>query len=201
MKEKKRMVGIFVEQVIDGVLSNLQAKYRGKVVKLQQPAHAEVADSSDYDRVAKGFMEYESVTVLRIGDSNITWVIAKGKASGTYAVRPLYCILTAIPFDDPSLAKNNALIRQAFMAATYFKNSLGVGLDDGSFQTHRKSQFAVQMTKLMQKQLPDYIAQGVEYDDKVIDWTKPLVSKSMLFKPTFTAFVTEAVQKVLETNS
>lgn len=186
-----------VKELLKKVYATLIERNKPQEIVLPKPADAEIADDSDYERTAIGYMRYKTVNLFKFGSK--TYMIGNGEKFGKYPAEPFDSDLLALEVlvNESTELKENLF--KEIETSTYFRNSLIYGMDDGRVQISMQSKLGVKLGEIIQTKLIDFVAQKPEYDKRYfsVSTLKPINTKCMTYKPKFADFLVETIEKIL----
>jgi len=199
MKNKKA-VGITVGDLLKNTVKTLTTRNAAKEISLPDGAEAEIANDSDWHRTRVGYMHYEKVNLLNIGDRN--WAIGRGEKWGSYPAEPYDSDILALRFDAGNKTDGRIVeeIRRGIETSSYFQNSLVYGYADGNLGVCKSGRFGEEILKALKPKVSSFIAQKAEYDEEhiLMSTLQYPTTQVMLYKPNFVDFLTETIEKVLK---
>ena len=170
------------------------ARHGAKEIIFPKLVESEIADDSDYDQTHIGCMGYHTVALLCLDGK--PWAMGFGEKCGDYPGGQYTCDLIALESQvmEPSV---DELIEQVSQS-TYFRNSLLVGLRDGTVRTREQSIFGHKIVENLGDATP-YVAQFAGYDTSLhVPRIKgPAITKVMLYKPAIVDALADAIEKTL----
>lgn len=189
--------GLSVRDLLVRAFSALEIQLNGRRILLPARTRAEIADDSDYHRTRKGYMQYESATVLKVGEKG--WAVAFGTACGSYPADPYDCDISAVPFshqgtlDDRAIAK----ICEALQRSGYFRSSLIYGMADGKLVIADNG-FGKTVFNRLKTKTPKFITQPLVTDPRFFTLDmRPLVTAPLRYQEAFTQVLVDAFLAVL----
>lgn len=188
-----------VRELLRQVYEKIGKELRGKQITLSDKATSEIANDSDWHRRRIGYMGYESVVLVQIGEKN--WVLGFGVACGSYPAYPYSSDIVALSIspDGKSDEELTQEIYKAIETTSYFQNSIICGMADGQLFLNKNTPFGKKMTGILQSGIKDYIAQNLETDPTVFLMDlRPVVKSSMKYKPEFVDFLKDFITGLLK---
>ena len=187
-----------VRELLQQVCENIGKELRGKQITLPNKATSEIANDSDWHRSRAGYMGYESVVLIQIGEKN--WALGFGEACGSYPADPYSSDIVALLISpdgksDEELAQE---IYKAIETTCYFRDSIICGMADGRLFLNKNAPFGEKMMGILQSGIKNYIAQSIETDPTVFHMDlRPVVKSSMKYKPEFVDFLKDSITGLL----
>lgn len=188
-----------VRELLQQVCEKIGKELRGKQITLPDKATSEIANDSDYHRSRTGYMGYESVVLIQIGEKN--WALGFGAACGSYPADPYSSDIVALSISpdgksDEELAQE---IYKAIETTSYFHDSIICGMADGRLSLNENAPFGKKMMGILQSGIKDYIAQSLETDPTIFHMDlRPVVKSSVKYKPEFVDFLKDSITGLLK---
>ena len=188
-----------VRELLQQVCDKLGEELKGRQIALPHKATSEIANDSDWHRTRVGYMGYESVILVQIGEK--CWVFGCGGAYGSYPADPYSSdiIVLSVSLDgkpDKELAQE---ICKAIERTEYFSDSVICGLADGCLCFNKGAPFGKKMMEVLQSGFNEYVARSLETDDTVFYMDlRPVVKSDMRYKPEFVDFLKDTIAGFLK---
>jgi len=188
-----------VRELFQGVCEKIKKEFRGEQITLLNRAMSEIADDSDYHRSRTGYMRYNSVVLVKIGEKN--WALGLGVAGGGYPADPYNSDIIALLI-SPNGKSNEELAQEIYKAietTSHFHDSIICGMADGRLFLKKNAHFGKKMMGVLQSGIKDYIAQNLEIDLTVFHMDlRPVVKSSMKYKSEFVDFLKDSITGLLK---
>lgn len=188
-----------VRELFQGVCEKIEKEFRGEQIILSNRAMSEIADDSDNHRNRTGYMGYNSVVLVKIGEKN--WALGFGVAGGGYPADPYSSDIIALSIspDGKSDEELTQEIYRAIETTSYFHDSIICGMADGRLFLKENAHFGKKMMGILQSRIRDYIAQSLEIDPTLLYMDlRPIVKSSMKYKPEFVDFLKDSIIGLLK---
>lgn len=170
--------------------------------KLRGMLHLVIADDSDPHRSRTGYMSYEAVRVMTIGEKQ--WLVGCGEKTGDYPGDQYAADVIAVkansvlPVSDEEAAE--AIKRQVRLGVNNmpFSKSLVIAMSDGRIAFPRFG-IGTKLAERIARELNAATAERMEQDDRYIaaSTLQPLVTRPQSYKPEAVGVVVEGIEAVM----
>jgi len=191
------MGNLSVGEILERTCSELEKKFKNKLVIFPEPVYAEIANDSDWHRTRVGYMRYEKADLFQF--NNKEWAIARGVACGGYPADPYSGDISALEFS--SNGKLEKGIREELMnnfrGCSYFRNSIVYGMSDGCLAVNKKSEFGIKIVDILKPNLKEYMTYP-EIDNRYFTMDlRPVVRSAASYKKEFVGVLVDGIVKIL----
>src|SRR4030042_353932 len=192
-----------VSELLFGVYKQLEVELKGKEIKLPAGSRSLIGDDSDWHRTRQGFMFYDKAMVVQLNGKE--WVIAYGKAGGSYPADPYTndIIAFAYPFSEKKKEEVLTDISRTIRRGEYFQHTLLLGGADGRLAIPHgpDNPFCKSLKRILSEGVGQFTTQKVEYVEGILSLDlRRVPSKSMTYKPEFVPFLVKIFTDVLKAN-
>ncbi len=179
-----------VRDLLKKSYERLEERNAHQRVVFENNVSTEIANDSDWHRIRKGYMKYDSADVFTFNGRD--WAVGRGERSGSYPSRPYDSDIIAFLVEDVP-EKTEEKIGDEIKQGTYFRNSVLVGMSDGSLKGKDG------MKSLLEHRMQGMIASEIEVNSKLIDPNTlgPVVRKPYAYKHQAVDIVTESLEEFL----
>lgn len=190
-------------EIINLTFKKIKKKHAEKEIVFPHYVLSLIADDSDYHRTRQGFMRYDSVIVVKLGDNN--WVMAKGRAWGDYPADPYDNDILVGGLGDSLKGKSNQKLAEEIMEqiGSYwnsgFVNSIIAARNSGHLFTGRRWQEV--MADFVAPKISEFVEKGLEthegYVTLEVGGIVPAVKSSIKYKKEFADFLAKTIIEII----
>ncbi|XOB40906.1 MAG: hypothetical protein ACKKMW_02455 [Candidatus Nealsonbacteria bacterium] len=188
-------------EILNLTFKKIKKRYGEQEIILPHYALSLIADDSDYHRTRQGFMRYDSVVLISLGDK--FWALGKGRSWGSYPARPYDNDILVLGLDNSQKDESTQKIAEKMIDwirwSHGFSNSIIAAKNSGSLFVG--SNWAEIMTALLESKLPDFIKKGLKtYEGYVtleVDGIMPAIKSSVKYKKKLAKFLSQTIIQVL----
>ena len=190
--------GISVRDLLKDTYEKIGQRNSNSKIIFPNKVFAEIANDSDYHRTRIGYIGYENTRTFKFNGKY--WAIARGEKCGDYPGDIYDSDILALELKSESTEREE--LERKISESTYFTNSLIFAKTDGHLCLSKENRFGIKMRDLLQSRIEKFIAQLPEYDESLFSarTLSPVCTKSVMYKPEFTDFLTDSIKQVLESS-